>query len=96
MVQRNSIRGSHDLENASTSSMMSESLEFHKDTGVLVLPKCSDDGEAVLTLFIKLKCEILHVSVKFCEKLVSNAFAMDVHDDGQRKLPMLDHIVELS
>ena len=39
---------------------------------------------------------MLHASVKFCEKLVSNKFVKDVHDDRQRIMLPLDHFVELS
>jgi hypothetical protein len=51
-------------------------------TGVVVLPEWSDGGAEVSTLFIKFKSVILHESVKFHEKLVSNIFAKDVHNDG--------------
>jgi hypothetical protein len=56
-------------------------LESQRETGVLVLPERSDDSAEVLIIFFKFKSIVLPNSVKFHEKLLSNTFAEDVHDN---------------
>ena len=63
--------------------------------GVPVLLQGWCDGVEILTFLIEFKGVMLQTDAKFSEKLVSNAFAEDISNDGQRILLVLDHFVQV-
>ena len=51
------------------------SFESHWESSLFVHSKWCTDSTEILTLFVNFKVIVLHTDVKFCEELVSYAFA---------------------
>ena len=71
-------------------------FESHWEVQVLVFTKWCDDGMGVSTFVVKLKCIVLHINVKFSEKLVPRTFVQNVRDCRQQILLMFYDSAQLT